>query len=127
MALIPTPTIIARGIPISVPIGNGKLMKHIINVRNAAQIPIMMKKIFLPFNNLVDPIRVLELYDRQHVIPHNSGGYHFYSLSIYSSMPGGSGARPFLFLISAIAVVAIDFGSSVHALKEVFHVARPAV
>ena len=34
---------------------------------------------------------------------------------------------PFLFLISAMALVNIDFGTSVHSLNDVFHVARPAV
>ena len=55
------------------------------------------------------------------------GGFYFYSLSINSLTPGGSGASPFLFLISATAAESNDFGTSVHSLKEVFQVARPAV
>ena len=51
----------------------------------------------------------------------------YYSLSINSLIPGGSGANPFLFLISATAGANIDFGTSVHSLNDVFHVARPAV
>ncbi len=42
-------------------------------------------------------------------------------------MSGGSGANPFLFLMSDIASWNNDFGTWVHALNEVFHVARPAV
>lgn len=45
IAQIPTPTIIVNGIPIINPNGNGKYIKHSINVRNAAAIPIMMNTI----------------------------------------------------------------------------------
>ena len=50
-----------------------------------------------------------------------------YTLSINSLTPGGSGANPFLFLISATAGPSKDFGTSVHSLNDVFQVARPAV
>lgn len=44
-------------------------------------------------------------------------GFDFYSLSMNSSAVGGSGDRPFLFLVSAIRFAWIDFGIGVHALK----------
>ncbi len=69
----------------------------------------------------------LTLYDKCHKSTPNLGDFYFYSLSMNSLTPGGSGASPFLFLMSAIAVACIDFGTSDHSLKEVFQVARPAV
>lgn len=38
------------------------------------------------------------------IFTHQKGGDYFYSLSMNSSAVGGSGLRPFLFLISAISV-----------------------
>src|SRR5690349_24632296 len=65
---------------------------------------------------------------RQQNNPTNKSGVnHFYSLSTYSSGVGTSGDNPFLFLMSAITLVKIEFGTGVHALKWVFHMARPAV
>ena len=45
------------------------------------------------------------------------GALPFYSLSINSSTVGGSGAKPFRFLISEIIAANLDFGISAHALK----------
>ena len=38
------------------------------------------------------------------LLAHCGENYYFYSLSMNSPTPGGSGARPFRFLISATAV-----------------------
>ncbi len=75
-----------------------------------------------------EPKLILEfnIYESQ-ISRRNLGDFYFYSLSMNSLTPGGSGARPFLFLMSAMAVACIDFGTSDHSLKEVFQVARPAV
>src|SRR5919202_6326814 len=51
----------------------------------------------------------------------------FHSLSINSSGDGGSGLRPFLFLTSATKGLNIEFGTGCHDLKNVFHIALPAV
>src|ERR671910_1597455 len=53
--------------------------------------------------------------------------FYFYSLSMNSSGDGGSGLRPFLFRTSATSGLNIEFGTACHDLKNVFHIALPAV
>ena len=57
---------------------------------------------------------IVSMSSRSHI---NDWKQRIYSLSINSSGPGGSGFRPFLFLISATILLNIDCGTACHVLK----------
>ena len=70
------------------------------------------------------PVTVLVMSS---ICSHKQGAFYFYSLSINSLAFGGSGLKPFLFLISVTSSPTSDFGIGDHDLKKVFQIAFPAV